>query len=172
MAPSVSPARSNPHALPSDSAGTELARMAFRAGARMPRPNHPTARPTSTSGQPEAIAKIDPVLPVRKYPATAIGLRRPARSETHPDTSLASVAMPSARPSTRPSAAAETPRAVRKPGRTVVTISCPTSERRLVSPMPKTFRLSHAEGCLAAMPSHVVVDTGLAFALLMRKALD
>src|SRR6185312_7600904 len=72
-----------------------------------------------------------------------MGLRRPMRSEIQPVPSFRKLAAPSALPSIHPRTPAGTPIACRKPGSTTVTISCPTSDRKLVMVIPTTSRLSH-----------------------------
>src|SRR5277367_4321741 len=56
--------------------------------------------------------------------------------------SLAKLEAASAHPSMRPRAADAPPRVTTNNGRTEVAISCPTSEKRLATPMPSTLRLS------------------------------
>ena len=92
--------------------------------------------------QPSAKAKSDMAAPVRKYPPTAMGLRRPVRSESQPPASFTKLETASEIPSMAPSAAAESPKICMKPGSRAVANSCPASDNRLVRPMPTTFRLS------------------------------
>jgi len=71
-----------------------------------------------------------------------MGFRHPKRSEIQPAPIFTKLAVASATPSIRPRAAGGRPIAARNPGKTAVAISCPASERRLVNPMPTTFRFS------------------------------
>src|SRR2546425_11907644 len=89
-----------------------------------------------------------------KYPATTKGFLRPTRSETQPVTSFTELEAASATPSIAPSVTGGAPIAARKEGSAAVAVSCPRSERKLVTASAQTFRLSQrSRGAAAVEPA-------------------
>ena len=100
-APSVSPVRWNPNALPIASGGTEAAMSASRGAERTPLPKRSSTRPTSTTGHTPAAATTAFPAAASPYPAPMNGLR-PRRSDHLPAKYLVTPAVASATPSMMP----------------------------------------------------------------------
>jgi hypothetical protein len=80
---------------------------------------------------------------VTKYPITANGFRLRSLSLYNPENSLAKLEKPSASPSMSPKTADPAPTEASNAGIAEVAISCPTSEKKLASPIPRTVEFSH-----------------------------
>src|SRR2546422_8946205 len=91
-------------------------------------------------------------MPVTRYPATTKGFLRPTRSEIQPVRSFTELEAASATPSIAPSVTGGAPIAARKEGSAAVAVSCPRSERKLVTASAQKFRLSQrSRGTAAAV---------------------
>ena len=80
IAPSVSPARWNPKALPRSFRSTDFERIASREGLRIPLPIHPTSLPARTIYHELAIAMIAGKIAVATEPPSANSRRFPSLS--------------------------------------------------------------------------------------------
>src|SRR5208283_156380 len=143
IAPSVSPARWNPNALPRSFFSTELAMIASRAGARIPLPIQPVILPARTNSHEAAAAINAGKIAVAMDPARANSRRLPNLSAKYPENSFTKLDAPSLSPSITPRAYTGAPRMIKNEGRSTVTVSYPRSPKKLARPAPRTVLFNH-----------------------------